>query len=98
MKTGPRWTSEVKEEVLLFRLVESGQLRKCNKTLQYYVRQKRVSVILALFCIRLMMILFYLLPNTLRRRSVVRAAGFVRIFFSSWPTMVKSPSSALLVT
>ena len=38
------------------------------------------------------------LPNTVFSRSVVRAAGLVRIFFSSSPTMKKRPSSALLVT
>ncbi len=40
----------------------------------------------------------YFPPNTFFRRSVVWAAGLVLIFFSSWPTMAKSPSSALLVT
>lgn len=40
----------------------------------------------------------YLLPNTFRRRSVVWAAGFVLIFFSSSPTITKRPSKALLVT
>jgi hypothetical protein len=38
------------------------------------------------------------LPNTVFSRSVVRAAGLVRIFFSSSPTMWNSPSSDLFVT
>ena len=38
------------------------------------------------------------LPNTFFRRSVVRATGFVRIFCSSCPTIVKRPSSAFVVT
>jgi len=40
----------------------------------------------------------YLPPNTVFRRSVTLAAGFVRIFFSSWPTMKNRPSSDLFVT
>ena len=38
------------------------------------------------------------LPNTVFSRSVVRAAGLVRIFFSSSPTMWNRPSSDLFVT
>jgi RHH-type transcriptional regulator, rel operon repressor / antitoxin RelB len=38
------------------------------------------------------------LPNTVFSRSVVRATGSVRIFFSSSPTMWNRPSSDLLVT
>jgi len=37
-------------------------------------------------------------PNTTFSKSVVRAAGLVRIFFSSSPTMWKRPSSDLSVT
>ena len=38
------------------------------------------------------------LPKTVFNKSVVRAAGFVRIFFSSSPTMWNRPSSDFLVT
>jgi len=37
-------------------------------------------------------------PNTCFNSSVVLAAGLVRIFFSSSPTMKKSPSRAFVVT
>src|SRR3972149_9628780 len=43
-------------------------------------------------------ILSHFPPKTVFRRSVTRAAGFVRIFFSSCPTMKKRPSSDLFVT
>jgi len=43
-------------------------------------------------------ILSHFPPKTVFRRSVTRAAGFVRIFFSSWPTIKNRPSSDLFVT
>ena len=40
----------------------------------------------------------HFLPKTSFNRSVTRAAGSVRIFFSSCPSTRKSPSRALMVT
>lgn len=38
------------------------------------------------------------LPNTFFNNSLPRAAGSVRIFFSSSPSIMKSPSTAFVVT
>ena len=40
----------------------------------------------------------YFCPKTSFKRSVTRAVGLVRIFFSSSPRTWKSPSSALVTT